>query len=163
MILLASLVPMFQLALFAAGNAMTWFIDGNNLLAQKGTPRDRDVLVEKLKPIQGADDSVILVFDGRRDQSETEVNSYGTLQKVSLADGMSSDDYIRNEIAFLVDSVSKQRVQVVTADRDLRRLVLQQKKVVRGVVNPVTFWRRYLPRLAGHKKKVGGDVSKLDQ
>ena len=131
----------------------TWFVDGNNLMGHRGTCKDSNTLAETLKPIQGAE-AVILVLDGRKSgTAETSIDSDGTFQKVSLGEGMSSDDFILHEIATLRDTDHLKRIQVVTADRKLRRLVLDIKPVVRGVVNPVTFWRRYLPRLCGYKKK----------
>lgn len=144
-------LPVLQAVLFAVGKqepSTTWIIDGNNLLAHKGTPIDRGVLAQKLEPIRA--DSVVLVFDGRPGEpanTETE----GTLKTVTLAESVSADDFIVQEIQAMMNSIPKRRVQVVTADRQLRRLVLENKPVVRGVVNPVTFWKRYLPRLCGLK------------
>jgi hypothetical protein len=145
------LLPLLQATLFAVGrqHPTTWIIDGNNLLAHRGTPIDRDVLAKKLEPIRGAEE-VVLVFDGRPGEA-TSVDSEGTLRKVSLGEGLSADDYIQQEIADLLETMPRRRIQVVTADRELRRSVLEQKAIVRGVVNPVTFWRRYLPRLCGLK------------
>jgi len=118
-------------------------------MAHKGTPIDRITLAKKLEPIQGAD-AVVLVFDGRPGDETSKV-SEGILQTVSLGEGITSDDYIIQEVMDLVESIPKRRVQVVTADRELRRIVLKNKAVVHRVVNPVTFWRRYLPRLCGLK------------
>jgi hypothetical protein len=147
------LLPLLQAALFAVGRQQptTWIIDGNNVLAHKGTPIDRDVLAKKLGPIRGAEE-VVLVFDGRPGEA-TSVDSEGTLRRVSLGEGLSADDYIQQEITNLLEAIPRRRIQVVTADRELRRSVLEQKSIVRGVVNPVTFWRRYLPRLCGLKSK----------
>jgi hypothetical protein len=144
------LLPLLQAALFAVGRQpTTWMIDGNNVLAHKGTPIDRDVLAQKLGPIRGAEE-IVLVFDGRPGEA-TSVVSEGTLRRVSLGEGLSADDYIQQEIIDLLETIPRRRIQVVTADRELRRSVLEQKPIVRGVVNPVTFWRRYLPRLCGLK------------
>lgn len=147
------LLPLLHL-LVASGTrpkvGTTWFIDGNNLLGHKGTPKDATVLAQKLQPIQA--DAVILVLDGKKGTHETtaiEVN--GTFQKVALGGDMSADDYIMTEIRAMLDAVPRRRVQVVTADRKLRSSVLDIKPIVRGVVNPVTFWKRYLPRLCGMK------------
>jgi hypothetical protein len=154
------LLPLLQAALVAVGGRRhqqqqptTWIIDGNNLLAHRGTPIDRDVLAQKLGPIRGAQE-VVLVFDGRPGEATTSVESEGgTLRRVSLGEGLSADDYIQQEIISLLEAIPRRRVQVVTADRELRKSVLEQKLIVRGVVNPVTFWRRYLPRLCGLKSK----------
>ena len=130
----------------------TWIIDGNNLLAQKGTSKDREVLAEKLKSIHsiGAE-SVVLVFDGRPGDSFLE-HHQGSFQQVQLAEGVSSDHYILEEIAAIVATSKVRRVQVVTADRELRRLALESRPIVKGVINPITFWKKYLPRMAGWKK-----------
>jgi hypothetical protein len=130
-------------------------------MGHKGTPRDCETIAAKLKPIQDntADLSVILVWDGRPDQSETliesnevdQVNGKSAFQVVSLAEGVSADDYILKQINELVARRSSTKVEVVTADRAFRRKVLETKPVVRGVVNPVVFWRRYRPRLTGMK------------
>jgi hypothetical protein len=97
----------------------------------------------------------------------TKIEVNGTFQKVVLGDGLLADDYILNEIQSLCQSdntrldeqqqqqrrFQKSIIQVVTADRQLRNEVLNIKQPikVRGVVNPVTFWKRYLPRLCGMK------------
>ena len=74
-------------------------------------------------------------------------------QVVSLAEGLSTDEYIMEQLLHLKQQqgTTTTKVQVVTADRALRRKVLETKPVVRGVVNPVVFWRRYRPRLTGLK------------
>mmetsp|Transcript_9781 Transcript_9781/g.17876 ORF Transcript_9781/g.17876 Transcript_9781/m.17876 type:complete len:147 (+) Transcript_9781:182-622(+) len=62
MYILALLQPAFVVTsvLFAAAirtvadkkkRPTTWLIDGNNFLGQKGTPRDGDILAERLRPI----------------------------------------------------------------------------------------------------------------
>jgi len=135
----------------------TWFIDGNNLLGHRGTPRDADTLTTKLQPIRGAA-AVILVLDGRPEITETQVVRGGdnnTFQRVNLPAGQSADEYILDEIRARNQPNAKMetRVQVVTADRQLRRQVLGIKPIVKDVVNPVTFWRRYLPRLCGYKRR----------
>lgn len=132
----------------------TWFIDGNNLLGHRGTPKDPDTLAQKLQPIRGAE-AVILVLDGRPG-AETSTETTGAFQRVNLGEGSSADDYILGEIrARNRPNAPRQeqstRVQVVTADRKLRKAVLGIKPIVKDVVNPVTFWRRYLPRLCGYK------------
>ena len=97
------------------------------------------------------------------------LNTYGTFQKVTLGTGMLADDYILNEIRAMEHtnrhnpttttttsslSTSRNVVQVVTADRKLRQQVLAIKpNKVKGVINPVTFWKRYVPRLCGLKNK----------
>jgi len=134
-------------------------------MGHKGTPRDRDTIANKLKPIQeaSADLSVVLVWDGRTGQDAVAIEKMNDavtsgktsslLQVVSLAEGMSTDDYILQQLEELkaAEDSKSSSVQVVTADRALRRQVLQAKPVIRGVVNPVVFWKRYRPRLTGMK------------
>lgn len=127
----------------------TWFIDGNNLLGHRGTPKDAGALAKKLLPVRAA--SVVLVLDGRQGVAETAIDVTGSFQLVALGEGMSADDYIVDQIKAMVGGKPRKRVQVVTADRQLRCSVLDIKPVVRAVVNPLTFWKRYLPRLSGMK------------
>jgi hypothetical protein len=142
------------LALFAVGRKpTTWFIDGNNLMGHKGTPRDRDQIVEKLKPMEG-DLDVFVVFDARRGEGpETKVETDGRFSTVIMGEGHSADEFILSAIDRILDSGEGGYAQVVTADKDLRRQALETRSVVRGVVSPVTFWRRYRPRLTGLKKQ----------
>jgi YacP-like NYN domain len=128
----------------------TWFIDGNNLLGHKGTPKDATVLAQKLQAIRG--DAVILVLDGSKEGPiDSSITANASFQNVLLGQGLSADKYIMDEIKSLRKQDPTRRVQVVTADRQLRAAVLDIKPIVKGVVNPSTFWRRYLPRLCGMK------------
>jgi len=135
-----------------------YFIDANNLMGHRGIgPKDGNVIAKKLEPIRGCD-GVFLVYDGRPGAEERKVSASGNcLQVISLEEGRSADDYIEDEIRRILKESSsggeKAGIQVVTADRELRRRVLGIKpRIVRNVVNPVTFWRRYLPRLSGLKR-----------
>lgn len=102
--------------------------------------------------------------DPSTNTAETRIETSESFQKVLLGDGLLADDYILNEIQLLfqpsaTDDLQQERraqksiIQVVTADRKLRSEILNIKQPikVRGVVNPVTFWKRYLPRLCGLK------------
>ncbi|KAL7568510.1 hypothetical protein ACA910_002631 [Epithemia clementina (nom. ined.)] len=167
----------------------TWFIDGNNLMGHRGTPRDRQTIADKLQPVENAasDLLVMLVWDGHPGQETTSILPHvkknmsnnndnaddknmdesdriisttttpsSLFQVVSLANGISTDDWIMQQLNELKQLSSSQsslfsKVQVVTADRALRKKVLEIKPVVKGVVNPVVFWRRYRPRLTGLK------------
>jgi len=126
-----------------------YIVDGNNLLHSKGVPRHADVLAEKLKPI-AVFEPVILVFDGRPglERSETEE---GNFRRVQLPEGMSSDDFILDEIAAIGSESKDNRVKLVTADKRLRSKALQKGQIVKTVVNPVTFWKKYRPRMGGLK------------
>jgi YacP-like NYN domain len=143
----------------------TWFIDGNNLMGHKGTPSQASIIAEKIAPIEPKAEQVILVFDGQKatknkgkDEAEVAIETRivkesdsSRFQTVYLGKDLSADDFILSEINLLKND-PRRRVQVVTADRKLRRLVLEKSKpVVRAVINPVVFWKRYLPRLSGMK------------
>lgn len=148
------LLILLQPLLLAVGKKPThWFIDGNNLLAHANTAKDRDALVGKLHGIQGTEE-LTLVFDGRPGE-ETVVSQDGNLRTVSLGEGLESDDYIHDEILKFREDPTvrrKNRVNLVSADRGLRKKALSFKPIVRTVINPVTFFRRYLPRMKGLKK-----------
>ena len=94
------------------------------------------------------------MFDGRP-STETNIMQEGNLKTVSLGEGLISDDYILQEIQnMMADPVLKRkhRANVVTADRNLRKRATSTcKPVVKTVINPVTFIKRYLPRLKGFK------------
>lgn len=140
-------------------SGITWLIDGNNLMGHRGTPKTADAVATKLQAIR-SDDTVVFVLDGQKDggQEETMVTKNpenDRFRQVSLGQGISADDYILEQIqnalqAFETENV-KAKIQVVTADRLLRRKALEAKPIVRQVINPVTFWKRYLPRLSGLK------------
>jgi hypothetical protein len=170
------LLPFVLLSLSARPEKV-WYIDANNVLGHRGTPRDPDVLTRKLHQIVTAtvDLSVVVVFDGNPARSgsahqdgDVVVSSPLSLdrvadrfQQITLESGISADDFILSDIRSLQDrhpNPRSVRVQVVTADRELRRKV-REHPVVRGVVNPVTFWRRYLPRLAGAKGRTTASSS----
>ena len=148
------LLAILQPFLLAVGKKPThWFIDANNLLAHGKTTKDRDSLVAKLRDIDGAEE-IILVFDGRPGE-QTDITTEQNLRTVALGEGLSSDDYIEQEInRFWSDPVTrrKHRVNLVSADRELRQRALSFKPIVKTVINPVTFFRRYLPRMLGLKK-----------
>ena len=138
--------------LFAATKPTHWFIDGNNVIAHGKTAKDRDTLIEKLR---GCDvEEVVLVFDGHPGATP-DVSIDSNLKTVSLAEGLSTDDFIQEEIQKYCQDPDKRkhRVNLVSADRELRRQVLDYKPIVKTAVNPVTFFRRYLPRLLGLKKR----------
>lgn len=147
-------LALLQPLLLAVGKKPThWYIDGNNLLAHANTAKDRDALIDKLQDVKGKEE-VVLVFDGRPGEV-TSISQEGNLRTVDLGENLKSDDYIQQEIQkFLDDPIlrRKHRVNLVSADRDLRKKSLSLKPMVRTVVNPVTFFRRYLPRMRGLKK-----------
>ena len=150
----------YSVLLVVGKKPTTWFIDGNNLLGHKGTTKSRDTLAEKLKPIDSAE-SVVLVFDGRKGESTNECTE-GNFRLVELGEGLSSDDFILEEIKGIAAKSKVRRIQLVTADRQLRKLALATRPSVKGVVNPVTFWRKYLPRMSGLKKPDPSDIDHTD-
>jgi hypothetical protein len=142
---------LFSVMMLVGRKPTTWFLDGNNIIGTKGTPRDSTVLVEKLKPIAYAQ-NVVLVFDGKQDAKRT-VKTDGLFQHVQLEDGMSADDFILEEIAVLSAASTVNRVKLVTADKGLRRIALGFRPTVKSVVNPLTFWKKHRPRMSGLKKR----------
>ena len=151
---------MFSL-LAVSGKPTKWFIDGNNLMGHRGTPKERDQVTEKLKPMQDGGLDIVVVFDARPGEgADTKVMQDGQLSTVIMGEGSTADDYILGEINTIKKSGEAFVAQVVTADRDLRRKALDTRRVVRGVINPVVFWRRYRPRLTGLKNP---DVSGNEQ
>lgn len=168
-LIIAMLLLPFVLLLSSPRPEKVWYIDANNVLGHRGTPRDPDVLTRQLQQMVTATSElrVVVVFDGNpassgshRQEGDAMTSSSLSVdhfddrfQRISLGSGVSADDFILSDIQSFQDrhpNPRSVRVQVVTADRELRRKV-REHSVVRGVVNPVTFWRRYLPRLAGAK------------
>ena len=168
------LFPLFQQAfllsfLFAASvrtisdkkkRPTTWLIDGNNLMGNKGIPRDGDVLAERLQPITTeAAQQVVLVFDGRSGQTERQeqqTNHDGgksMFRQVQLKEGEIADDFILETIREIHDHSKMNRVKLVTADKRLRAAALSTRPTVKSVVNPKVFWKKYLPRMSGQKKR----------
>jgi hypothetical protein len=146
----------------------TWLIDGNNFLGQQGTPRDGDVLAERLQPITTeAARHVVLVFDGRSGQTErqeetTDHDGKSIFRQVQLKEGEIADDFILETIGEIHHESKSNRVKLVTADKRLRAAALSIRPTVTSVVNPKVFWKKYLPRMSGQKKRqkplVGGGV-----
>jgi hypothetical protein len=135
-----------------ATNSVILVLDGKKIRTNKSDSDDTEISL------------IVEDVDLSADTATTRIESNGSFQKIILGDGLLADDYILNEIQLLfqpnaTNSEDLQRraqksiIQVVTADRKLRSEILNIKQPikVRGVVNPVTFWKRYLPRLCGLK------------
>lgn len=141
--------------LLAVGKKPThWFVDGDNVLGHAKTSKDKSSLIAKLRDVQGVEE-VVLIFDGCPGE-KTDISIQNNLRTVCLGEGLSSDDFIQEEIRRLWEDpiMRKQhRVNLVSADRELRQLALDFKPIVKTVVNPITFFRRYLPRMLGLKKR----------
>lgn len=148
----------FSFALAVARKPTTWLIDGNNFLGQKGTPRDPEILTEKLKPVAESSDSVVLVFDGRPGDSRKE-QSEGSFRSIKLEEGMSADDFILEEIQSIATESKQNRVKLVTADKRLRSFALDTRPTVKTVVNPKVFWRKHYPRMSGLKKRTEDEAA----
>ena len=164
-------LPLFQQAfvlcsvLFAASvrkisnKNVVWLIDGNNFLGQKGVTRDGDVLAERLQPITTkAAQQVVLVFDGRSGQTERQEqqkdhDGKSMFRQVQLKEGEIADDFILETIREIHDDSKMNRVKLVTADKRLRAAALSTRPTVKSVVNPKVFWKKYLPRMSGQKKR----------
>jgi hypothetical protein len=48
-----------------------FYVDGNNLLGAKGSPKQREAVAQKLMPVQGTE--IVLVFDGNKDGEKERV------------------------------------------------------------------------------------------
>jgi len=141
---------------------VSWLIDGNNMLGQRGVklPRDLDKLAEKLVPMSGitggssTPNKVVLVFDGRKDidleRTETQLND--NFKQINCRYGTIADDFLLKEIRTIQKEDPSRRVKLVTADKYLRRSALTIRPTVKQVVNPTVFWKKYVPRLTGQKK-----------
>jgi hypothetical protein len=168
------LLPLFQnvfviaTALFAASvrtvtdkkkRPTTWLIDGNNFLGQKGTPKDGEVLAERLKPITTeAAEQVTLIFDGRKGETTRHDSLEGPMfRRIQLEEGKIADDFILELISELSAASKSNRVKLVTADKRLRAAALSTKPTVKLVVNPKVFWKKYIPRMSGQKKRAEVD------
>ncbi|KAG7352382.1 YacP-like NYN domain containing protein [Nitzschia inconspicua] len=134
---------------------ITWLIDGNNFLGQKGTLRDAELLAERLKPITTeAAEQVTLIFDGRKGETTRHDTLDGPMfRRVQLEEGKIADDFILELISELSKASKSNRVKLVTADKRLRAVALSTKPTVKSVVNPKVFWKKYLPRMSGQKKR----------
>jgi hypothetical protein len=139
---------------FAVGRKYnTWFIDGFNLMGNRGIPKTREMVIDKLRQIDARDSEVVLVFDGRAgDQLKKEMGG-SKFVIVTTPEGVTADEYILDEIENIDKKRGAHEVLVVTGDRGLRRSCLSYRDTCKNVVNPVVFWRRYRPRLANLKNK----------
>jgi thiol-disulfide isomerase/thioredoxin len=146
------LVHLFVSLLAVGRRPLKWLIDGNNLMGHRSSPITREAVSEKLRPMKDNNLDVVLIFDSRKGEGDdTKVTKDGKFSTVIMGEGKTADDYILGEIESF-KTLGSSFVQVVTADRDLRRKALETRSVVRRVINPAVFWRRYRPRLTGLKK-----------
>lgn len=124
------------------------YIDGNNLMAHRKVTKGREELAAKLAGIRPA--KATIVFDGRlgEEESETGSNPRVVITQGGSEDGVdreTADDWIERELA---GASRDKQIEVVTADRNLRRIAHAAKV---KTINPAKFWRRYLNRLKGLK------------
>mmetsp|Transcript_9783 Transcript_9783/g.17883 ORF Transcript_9783/g.17883 Transcript_9783/m.17883 type:complete len:83 (+) Transcript_9783:610-858(+) len=76
---------------------------------------------------------------------------------VHLEEGEIADDFILKEIQAISEANKSNRVKLVTADKRLRSAALSTRPTVKSVVNPKVFWKKYLPRMSGEKKRIEED------
>lgn len=142
----------------SVGSMKRFYVDGNNLMGHKVTPKNHQNIANQLYNISNAE--IMLVFDGPKQKDDVETTITNIIQKIdtnnllfqqiNLGTGLSADEYIKDSIKEIL-LMKGTKVEVVTADRILRREVLLMKPIVKGVINPVVFWKRYRPRLTGLK------------
>ncbi|KAL3919837.1 MAG: hypothetical protein SGARI_007105 [Bacillariaceae sp.] len=94
------------------------------------------------------------LIDGQTDrQEETIDHGKSMFRQVQLKEGEIADDFILETIQEIHDESTKNRVKLVTADKRLRAAALSTRPTVKSVVNPKVFWKKYLPRMSGQKKR----------
>jgi hypothetical protein len=129
--------------------AMYMVLDANPTSATDGTDTTTTVC--------GTCPSTLASTETPKEEEEVEIVDASLLHEklhiVQLPQGVSADDYIVHSLQQQPRAVtlSLLPMYVVTADRALRRRVTSHKKGV-TIVNPRTFWRIYVPRLAGKKQ-----------
>ena len=124
------------------------FIDGNNLMAHRKVTKGRDALSAKLAGIRPQ--KVTIVFDGKHGEAASESGSNPRIVvtrggEEGGQDRETADEWIGRQ---LDDAAPDASIEVVTADRTLRRIAHSAKA---KTINPSKFWRRYLARLKGLK------------
>ena len=129
-------------------NDRVTFIDGDNLMMHRKVTKGREDLTAKLAGIRGG--RTVIVFDGRKGEvaSETGSDPYVVITAGGCEDGSALRQTADEWIERALDEAPETSIEVVTADRNLRRLAHQAKA---KTINPSKFWRRYLPRLKGLK------------
>lgn len=147
-----NLIGVLLTAFAAMRKPVTWLIDGNNVLLHKRTPRCADVLSKKLMPMDSlALQTVVAIFGGREGDTRNEM-SVGKFRRVHLGQDEWVGTFMAEEVDRLFAQSKRHRVNVVTSNRGIRRMLLAKKPTVRDAFNPRVFWRRHFPRLAGIKK-----------
>ena len=121
-------------------------------MMQRKVTKGREALCSKLADIQKG--LVVVVFDGKPGEPATHTELEGGMRMVITAGGdtetgavrVTADEWILQDMR----NAESSRIEVVTADKELRRLASSVRTTVK-LINPVKWWRRYLPRLKGLK------------
>jgi hypothetical protein len=130
--------------------------DGNNLMMQRKVTKGRDALCGKLADIKKG--RVVVVFDGKPGEEAKSTEHEGGMRVVVTAGGdaesgasrVTADEWILSDMR----SADSSRIEVVTADKELRRMASGVRTTVK-LINPVKWCAR--PRAHARTRPAPGD------
>jgi hypothetical protein len=122
-------------------------------MMQRKVTKGREALCSKLAGIKNG--RIVVVFDGKPgEEFQTSTDGDG-IEMVITAGGDTETGVARlSADAWIIEQMQhapEPRIEVVTADKELRRTANAMKGLSVKTINPVKWWRRYLPRLKGLK------------
>lgn len=122
-------------------------------MMQRKVTKGREALCGKLSGIKNG--RIIVVFDGKAGEAFQTTTDGDGIEMVITAGGDSETGAVRlSADAWIIEQMQQApepRIEVVTADKELRRMANAMKGLSVKTINPVKWWRRYLPRLKGLK------------